>query len=241
MTWPAYDLFEISGLLGVALYLFSYAALQSGILKGASYTYALLNMLAAALVLLSLTREWNLSSALIQISWITISVVGLTRVWLLTMALRFSEEEAELVARRFPTMRRLDARRLLNKGVWRDLDEGDVLLEHHQPVETLSYLYKGGADIEIGYNVIAEVGDGEFLGEMACLAKGPASATVRINQPSRVFSIASDDLRRMIRRNPDLGSHLEFAFAGNIRAKLIATNALLDQALHEQQKGAAAE
>ncbi|WP_106607989.1 cyclic nucleotide-binding domain-containing protein [Shimia abyssi] len=86
-------------------------------------------------------------------------------------------------------------------------------------------------NIVVGGNVIAELGSGEFIGEMACLAKGPASATVEINQPSRYFSISSDALNGLIRKNAEIEAHLEAAFAHAVRAKLVATNARLQAAL----------
>ncbi|MEL7151675.1 MAG: hypothetical protein AAGK71_13125 [Pseudomonadota bacterium] len=68
------------GLLGVALYLGSYAALQTGWLRADQEAYALLNIAAAACVLLELQRNYNLPSVLIQVSWILISIVGLLRI-----------------------------------------------------------------------------------------------------------------------------------------------------------------
>ena len=63
------DYYQVAGYGGVAFYLGSYGLLQLGVLRGNSYTYAALNLLAAALVLVSLFRNWNLFSAIIQISW----------------------------------------------------------------------------------------------------------------------------------------------------------------------------
>lgn len=70
--------FQIIGLLGFLTYLGSFAALQAKILNGNGSIYALLNVIAASLVLLSLTEAFNLASALIQISWIAIGLAGLS-------------------------------------------------------------------------------------------------------------------------------------------------------------------
>ncbi|MEP2533314.1 cyclic nucleotide-binding domain-containing protein [Shimia sp.] len=225
-------IFEIAGLIGVGFYLGSYALLQAGVLKGNGYAYAGLNLAAASLVLVSLFNGWNLWSAIIQASWITISIIGMTRVWLLTQGLRFSPEEEELRQRHFAHMRRLDVKRLFRAGDWREGQPGDPLTEENRPVAQLSYVAKGGVDIVVAGNVIAAVGAGEFIGEMAVLARGPASATVAINQPSRYFAITSEALQKLIRHNGEIAAHLEAAFSHSVRAKLIATNARLEQALH---------
>lgn len=73
--------YDSVGLIGVILYISSYAALQLGLLQGSGYTYTLMNLAAAILVLVSLMESFNLSSAIIQITWITISIFGLSRLW----------------------------------------------------------------------------------------------------------------------------------------------------------------
>ena len=75
----AFSILDVAGIAGVGFYLGSYTALQLGMLRGDGYAYAILNAAAAALVLLSLKEAFNLSSAVIQVSWIVISLVGITR------------------------------------------------------------------------------------------------------------------------------------------------------------------
>jgi len=234
------DPFQIAGYFGVAFYLGSYALLQLGVVRGNSYGYALMNLAGASLVLVSLFTGWNLFSAIIQISWITLSLVGIVRVWILTQGLRFSEEEQALIDAHFPTIRRIDARTLMRAGTWQDLAVGAHLTQQGVPVGQLSYIAEGGVDIDVGGQIIAQVGPGGFIGEMGCMTSAPASASVRISQPSRIFCVSSDILRRLVKRNPDLGAHLEFAFSGNTRAKLMATNARLEEELRTRNVVAAA-
>lgn len=71
------DLYRIAGLLGFFFYMASFAALQFRMLDGQGLAYPFLNVLAASLVLISLAGEFNLASALIQVSWITIGLSGI--------------------------------------------------------------------------------------------------------------------------------------------------------------------
>ena len=73
------SIYQIMGVLGFILYMMSYFLLQIGKLRGSSNGYILMNLSAASLVLISLTQHFNLASALIQISWILISFIGLFR------------------------------------------------------------------------------------------------------------------------------------------------------------------
>ena len=79
MNIAATELHELIGFAGVVLYLGSYFLLQTGIIRSASYAYCFSNMTAASLVMISLTHDFNLASALIQIFWIAISAMGLIR------------------------------------------------------------------------------------------------------------------------------------------------------------------
>lgn len=225
------DVYQIAGYGGVVFYIGSYGCLQMGLVRGSSYTYAILNMIAAALVLVSLMRDWNMFSAVIQIAWISLSVAGIVRVWLLTHMLRFSDEERALIDTRFANMRKIDAKKLLRAGAWVDGHPGDALTCQGRAVTQLSYIATGGVDIDVGGQVIAQVGAGEFIGEMACMDSGPASASVRLNQPTRYFAVTSEALRGLVRRNSDVRAHLDLAFSGNTRSKLVATNTLLEQSI----------
>lgn len=71
--------FQYIGVAGFFVYIAAFASVQFGWLDGNSAAYALCNVVAATLVAISLFEEFNLSSALIQGSWIVIGLVGLAR------------------------------------------------------------------------------------------------------------------------------------------------------------------
>lgn len=70
-------MFRALGVCGFLLYIGSFGALQLRLIDGNGALYTLLNIAAAALVLISLVYDFNLASALIQVSWVGIGVVGL--------------------------------------------------------------------------------------------------------------------------------------------------------------------
>lgn len=65
------------GVAGFVCYLLAFGSVQLGKLDGNSTAYSLANILAATLVGVSLLAEFNLASALIQVSWIVIGMTGL--------------------------------------------------------------------------------------------------------------------------------------------------------------------
>lgn len=73
------QLFTTLGMMGCACYVISYFLVQFELIDGNDYAYVLMNLLASVLMLLSLTQAFNLGSAVLQIMWIVISVVGVIR------------------------------------------------------------------------------------------------------------------------------------------------------------------
>lgn len=65
------------GILGAAVCLLAYASVQLGHLNGNGRTYTVLNTIGAALVLLSLSGDFNMASAIIQVSWLSIGCFSL--------------------------------------------------------------------------------------------------------------------------------------------------------------------
>jgi hypothetical protein len=219
---------DVLGLIGLALYLGSYLALQLGLIRGDGYAYPILNLLAAAGILASLLEAFNLYAAVGEIAWIAISVVGILRLYLVRR-LRLTKEEAAAVAVLAPGLARDRARRLLRLGTWVDADPGRVLAVEGRPVEALTFVAGGRCAIEVGGVPVAAIGTGGVVGEMTVLTGAPATATVVVEVPGRLLVIEAQALRSFLARNGDIQLELERTFAGDLRRKLaLTTRALAD-------------
>ena len=76
ITLPTYFL-ESMGIVGFGLYVLAYTLLTLRLLTGNSVKYFVLNLTAATCVLIGLTASFNLASALIQLFWVVMSLVGI--------------------------------------------------------------------------------------------------------------------------------------------------------------------
>ena len=72
-----YEWHDLLGNLGVLLIVGSYFWMQVGRISGQSQTYSIVNAIGAALVLVSLYFDFNLSAALVEGFWLIISLLGL--------------------------------------------------------------------------------------------------------------------------------------------------------------------
>ncbi len=74
MPWP-----DIAGLIGVALILAAYVGAQVRRLDPLAAPSLLLNLAGAGLILLSLTRAFNLAAFLMEAAWALTALYGLVR------------------------------------------------------------------------------------------------------------------------------------------------------------------
>ena len=223
------DLVNAIGILGVSLYLGSYAALQTGFLRGHGYLYPAINMAAAACVLASLTQHFNLSSAIIQISWIVISLVGIVRMYIVQSRLNFSDNELLFIGDVLSGLPRHRARELLDTGLWMTAKPGTVLTRQGHPVDDLCYLASGKAEVIVDGSMIATTTTGAVIGEVTYRTGGPATATVRVTEPMHLLRFNTNKLRAFVAKNEDVGSILEQNLANHLRSKLISMSETASQ------------
>ena len=70
---------ELIGVAGAVIYCGAYLAVAVDVISSRAPSYYTANMTAAAMVLIGLTGAFNLAAAMIQLFFLTVSVVGVLR------------------------------------------------------------------------------------------------------------------------------------------------------------------
>ena len=73
------SLFDVGGLVGVALILVAYAGAALDRLKATSALACGMNLLGAVLILASLVHDFNLSAVIMEGAWALVALFGLVR------------------------------------------------------------------------------------------------------------------------------------------------------------------
>lgn len=213
------------GIFGVLTYIVAYFALQIGVMRGQGILYPALNLLAASLVLYSLQTNFNLASALIQVSFISISVIGILRNWLGSYLLRLNEDEREFIASKFLYLKGHRARLLLSTGSWRKIPAGTALTSEGVVSKNVFYIARGSVNVFSGGKLLNQNGAGIFIGEISCLSASPSTATTMVSEDAYVFCICCEKLRKLVTRNADLRLIVEASFSRDTRQKVLEKNA----------------
>lgn len=215
------NIYTAVGLFGVLTYLVNYTCLQMGLVSGQSYLYAGVVILGASSILVSLLDNFNLPTAVIQGSFILISLVGIIRLYISENHIFFSPEESHFFSTKFPNLPKNLARKLFDKGYWLDGGPGSVLAYQGENLNALIYIADGEAAICIDGKTIGYAGKESFIGEITVLDDAPATATVTLSKPSRYFAIDKSEFKKLVLRYPEIHAQFTHSFAGEMKKRLL--------------------
>ena len=92
-----------------------------------------------------------------------------------------------------------------------DVSEGTELARQGDFAYEFFVIEEGSAEVLRDGGRIAELGPGDFLGEMGIVGKSVRNATVKTTAPARVIVMSEQDFRSMARTNPDVASRITAA------------------------------
>lgn len=106
--------------------------------------------------------------------------------------------------------------------------EGDVLIEQGRNADTMFLIEEGVLVVTVAggheHVEVARVRAGQWVGELALLDPGLASATVSAEQSGRVLMLSYDALRDLLQGHPALASDLLRALTRTLAARVRATS-----------------
>jgi CRP-like cAMP-binding protein len=114
----------------------------------------------------------------------------------------------------------------------RTYQAGEYMFQINQPGAAMFIIEEGAVEIirsdEKGEDItLAELGSGEFLGELALLDNAPRSASALVVKPTKALAIFREDLENLLNTRPQLGGKIMKKLAVIVGIRLRATNDLL--------------
>ena len=84
------------------------------------------------------------------------------------------------------------------------LPEGHTLIRAGAQAYSFFVLVEGTAEVSQGDRVVATLGPGDFLGELALILHRPRTATVTLTSPARLLAVSAHNFRPLLERSPQL-------------------------------------
>ena len=103
-----------------------------------------------------------------------------------------------------------------------DLPMGEVLFYEKEPSNDMYIVLEGKVRASLfdehgNELVLAELGPGEFIGEMGIIDQLPRSATVLAEENTRLAALRRDTFLRIVRENPDIAFNVIRALVARLR------------------------
>ncbi|MDQ3075222.1 MAG: cyclic nucleotide-binding domain-containing protein [Pseudomonadota bacterium] len=137
---------------------------------------------------------------------------------------RFERHEQRLRRGPFAGMDRASARALIDQGLWIDASAGDKLAHEGEAATHLHWIANGTAEVLVDGAPTGKCGPHSLIGEATVFSDDPATATVRLTQDSKVWSVEAETLRAYAEVHPDIRQILEHGFTRSLAEKLDAIN-----------------
>ena len=101
-----------------------------------------------------------------------------------------------------------------------DLPQGKELTREGERGREFFVILEGSADVVQKGKRIAQLGEGDFLGEIALVTKQPRTATVTCTSPVRALVITDRDFAHLLRESPQIGQGVLEALAERLAPEL---------------------
>jgi len=88
------------------------------------------------------------------------------------------------------------------------IDEGKVLTEQGTRGREFMVIVDGSAEVDIDGTVVAQLGPGDFLGELAIISGAPRSATVRTTSTTLIETLNRREFMALLDESPTLSKKI---------------------------------
>jgi CRP-like cAMP-binding protein len=116
---------------------------------------------------------------------------------------------------------------LLRTAEWRSVETGEVLTVEGDPVKELTFICEGRSEVTVRGQVVAHVAGGAFVGDVSFTTGVPATATVVIDEPSRLLTFDQEKLKALCKKDRQIASALYRRIGGGLADKMTVTTGRL--------------
>ncbi len=157
---------------------------------------------------------WNFCFIVINLGQILYSLIERGQ-------LKFRPEEMELYETVFNRFSLLEYKKLLRLAHWQNLNAFHDITKEGEDIDSVVLIFNGLVSVQKAGREVAQLKDGNIIGEMSFLQGGAATATTRTLVPTRILQWKKDDLRALLDRNPNMGLAMQSVFNTELIYKLV--------------------
>ena len=134
-----------------------------------------------------------------------------------------TEDQQRLYQLAFHSITTREFLKLLELARWEEAADGQFIVRKGEDMDRMMVIHSGSASIRCGERTVAELGPGQFVGEMSFITGDLTSADVVASKTLRYVSWPKDSLRCLLDERPQLKVALHYVLGADLVGKLKAS------------------
>jgi len=134
---------------------------------------------------------------------------------------KMDDKNQELYDTLFKEMTPVEYLKISRAAKWEMVKSGERIITQGMPVPDLYLIYNGTVDVLVDNEQIAELKDGEFVGEMSFLTEKVATATCKVKYDEQCLVWKQKEFKELLKRNPSLYFTIQSVLSSQVSDKLV--------------------
>ena len=118
--------------------------------------------------------------------------------------IKMAPKDKELYETLFKELSPVEYLKITKIANWKKFKAGDTLIRQDHLVTDLILIYNGTVDVVVKDKIVAQLRDGQFVGEMSFLTEKSATATCVIKHDTECIMWKQPEFKQLLKRNPSL-------------------------------------
>ena len=137
---------------------------------------------------------------------------------------QMSPKHKELYETMFKGMTPVEFLKITKIADWVHFKSGEVITQQKHAVETLNLIYNGTVYVAVDGEKVAELKDGQFVGEMSFLTEKPATATCITKHDTELLVWKQEQFKELLKRNPSLYFTIQSLLSAQVSNALVTSS-----------------
>jgi len=137
---------------------------------------------------------------------------------------KMNDKNEELYNTLFSEMTPVEYLKISRAAEWITLKPGQRLITQGMPVPDLYLIYNGTVDVAVDGGWVAELKDGQFVGEMSFLTEKVATASCIVKYESQCLVWKQKEFKNLLKRNPSLYFTIQSVLSAQVSDALVTKN-----------------
>ena len=135
-----------------------------------------------------------------------------------------TDKEKELYETMFKGLTPVEFLKITKVAEWKKFNTPLPIITQGKPVKDLILIYNGTVDVLVNDNKVAELKDGQFVGEMSFLTEKPATATCKVEHNAECLVWPQQDFKDLLKRNPSLYFTIQSLLSEQVSNNLVSSS-----------------